>query len=274
MNDNKCIGIFDSGFGGISVLNHLKSLMPYENYIYLGDSKNAPFGTKNLEELTVIADGIVKKLLEYDPKLIVIACGTMSTNLIDYLQDKYKEVHFVGTYPGFEHLIERGHVLSESTFRANTKVGIEIKRHTMKLLIIATSATIKSKYVQEKVRKYSHYFDVYAEPADEIVRFVENDTLDTFECNNYLEDLFSSYKDTDYLVLGCTHFPFAESQIRKVLGDKVKIINGCEVAAREAHTYVLSHDMTNKNTSDNGSVKIIDTNTDEKRDRIYKRLMK
>lgn len=272
MNNDKYIGIFDSGFGGLSVLKYAKALMPNENFIYMADSKNAPFGLKNTNELKVIASNIVEKLLTYDLKEIIIACGTMSTNLYEYLTSKYPNVHFIGTYPDFEHILKSGLEVSHNSIHASLNDGISIKRKTLKILIISTLATTKSKYIRNKITKYNQLFDIYAEPADQIVKYVENDELDSFSCKTYLNDLFSSYKDSDYLVLGCTHFPFAEKQIKMCIGNKVNIIDGCEVAAKKAYEYLAKNSLQNDNEID-GIIKILDTTIDDKRKEIYNKLL-
>ena len=101
MNKNE-IGIFDSGIGGITILNELKKILPNENFIYYADSKNNPYGNKSLNELFKIVCDIVDKLLKRNVKLIVIACNTATTRCINMLREKYKNVIFVGTEPAIK----------------------------------------------------------------------------------------------------------------------------------------------------------------------------
>lgn len=228
------IGVMDSGKGGLSVLAECKKLLPNEKFIYIDDKKNAPFGTKTIDELKIIASNMVDKLVEKGAKFIVLACGTISTNILDYLTDKYPNVHFIGTFPGFEQIFEPGLELSHSEIRLkNSKINLNIKRK--KMLIIATNSTCKSKYLLSKVKSYKKFIDIYVEPAQEIVDFVENNKIESFELKKYLDNLFANYHDIDYLVLGCTHFPFVKKQIVEILGDKIKIVSGCEKAAKDLY---------------------------------------
>lgn len=272
MNENKYIGIFDSGFGGISVLNYCLNLMPNENYIYFGDYANSPFGTKNIDELKNIANNIICKLKQYDLKEIIIACGTMSTNIYNYICESFPEVHFVPTRPDFEHIFKPGFVFSDNMFSFNKNSGLTIKRHTKKILIIATSATCKSEYIRKQTNIYENIFDVYVEPADSIVKYVEENKVDTFAMRNYLEDLFKEYSDVDYLVLGCTHFPFAINPIKIVLGDKVKLIDGCEIAANNAKDFLQKNNLENP-PDYKCNIKIIDTAINDERKMTYERLI-
>ena len=273
--ENGVIGVLDSGFGGISVLNHLLSYMPNENYVFYGDSKNSPFGTKSIDELYKIGKNIIKTLLFYDPKVIVVACGTMSTNIINDLQKEFKQVRLIGTYPTFDRALTPGLTLSESNFTFDKNSGLKITHDTKKVLIIATSATCKSKFLNDLRTSYKDVLDLYVEPADPIVKAVENETLESFEFDEYLRKLFTPYMDIDYLVLGCTHFPFAIKQIKQVLGNHVRIVSGCENAASNAKEYLdTNHKLEDiTRTEDINTLKIIDSGLTPERVKMYKKLI-
>ena len=266
------IGLFDSGFGGISVLNYCIHLMPNENYIFFADSLNCPYGKKSKEELVQIGLDIISNFDKLSPKSLIIACGTMSTSDIHTFRNRFKNIKLIGTFPDFTHILKPNFVLENRSIEFSSTNHLKIKSHKLKILILATTATCRSEYLKEKIDLYDRFIDIYLEPADKIVKAVENDEIDSFYLRNYLEDILKSYKGIDYLVLGCTHFPFAENVIKQIVGDKVIITSGCEVAANMCFNYLKLKDNLNADTK-KPFIKIIDAKLDEKRKNTFMKLL-
>ena len=271
---NDFVALFDSGFGGISVLNYCLKLMPNENFVFYADSKNCPYGKKKKEEIVNIGIDIISKFNLYKPKSLIIACGTMSTSDPKKLRDHFPGLDIIGTYPDFEHLLKPFDIVSESIYNFNSETKVSITKHRLKVLILATTATCKSKYVNDKIKNFRGIIDVYAVPADVIVKAVENDEVDSFYLRNSLEDILKPYKDVDYVVLGCTHFPFAKKVIKSIISDKAIFTSGCEVAANNCYSHLLEKKATNSFSGNNKyNIIFVDANLDDKRKSTFLRLL-
>lgn len=209
MKDNP-IGVFDSGIGGISILNEIRKVLPNENYIYYGDSLNNPYGDKTKEELMDIACGIVEWFIEKNCKLIVVACNTATTLLIKGLRSKYPDIIFVGTEPAI-------------------KVAYDYY-YDKNVLVMATVGTIKSEKMLELSNKY-YQKNRYLLSCDRLANLIENKSE---YINSYLEELLVDYKDKniEVVVLGCTHYPFIKDNISCVLGNVIFIDGGVGIASR------------------------------------------
>ncbi len=185
------VGVMDSGIGGLTILNAISLSFPKLNLIYYGDNKNAPYGNKPLRELKRLAIKGIEYLVENGAKLIVVACNTLSTNLIDYIK-AVSPVPVVPTLPVNE--------------ISNTKYAVPA--------LIATPNTINSNYVQLAFKN----FNLVPLPflAGEIERFI-------FTPNkiSLLKDLTALPDNIDYLYLGCTHYIFLKSKIETILNIKV-----------------------------------------------------
>lgn len=193
------IGMFDSGVGGLTVLNNLVKKYPNNEYIYFGDIKNNPYGNKTVEELEILSSNIIEFLISKQVDMIVIACGTVSSNLGSILKNKYniKIVDIIS--PVIEYI-------NNSNYN---KIGV-----------IATDATAKSKAFNN-INK-----DIKLVGCKEFVPIIENnnyENLDTY-IDLYLKDL----KDRDLIVLGCTHYPIIKDRINKYLGDNIKLLDMSE----------------------------------------------
>lgn len=194
------IGVFDSGIGGLTVLKRLIDKYPNNEYIYYGDTKNIPYGDKSIDELKVLASNIVDFLIKKEVDMIVIACGTVSSNLSDYLKEKYniKIIDIISPVINY---------LNNSEYE---KIGV-----------IATNATINSKIFSKNINK-----DIKEVACPIFVPIIENNNLKELEnsFNVYLNDL----KDRDILVLGCTHYPLISNQIKQYLGNNIKLLDMAE----------------------------------------------
>ncbi len=200
---NAPIGVFDSGVGGISVLREMRKLMPEENFIYYGDSANAPYGTKEVKTVVDLAMEISDFLLKQGAKALVVACNTATSVAIPILRETYSHLPIIGIEPAL-------------------KPAVLAKEHP-NVFVMATPMTLE----QEKFAKLMHFYEDNAEitkvPCPGLVELIEKGDLEGDEILRYLEEKFSPYdKDKiDGVVLGCTHYPLIKSAIRKVLPNAI-----------------------------------------------------
>lgn len=200
------IGIFDSGLGGITVLKNLLDRYYDNEYIYYGDTKNVPYGNKSIEELKILSSNIIEFLISKKVDMIIIACGTISSNISDYLKNKYdiKIIDIIS--PTIEYLKKSNY----------NKIGV-----------LATHNTVNSKIFSKNINK-----DIKEVECPLFVPMIEkNDYEKLDECLDlYLNDL----KDRELVVLGCTHYPVIKNQIQNYLkesiilnmADNINISNG------------------------------------------------
>lgn len=210
------IGFIDSGLGGISVLKKAVELMPYEDFIYYGDSKNAPYGTKSVEEIRRHTFAAVDHLLEHGIKGLAVACNTATSAAVRMLRGMYPDLPIVGIEPAI-------------------KPAVKMNQGG-RILIMATPMTL----VQEKFRKLLALYEDEAEivpvPCDGLMEFVEKGDLD----GDFLDSYFTAHLlpfvtgNTETIVLGCTHYPFLRPHLRQFLeGKDIQLIDGSFGTARE-----------------------------------------
>lgn len=209
------IGVFDSGVGGVSVLRELVRLMPRENYIYYGDSRNAPYGGKTLEEVRRLTEEKVLYLLEQDVKAVVIACNTATSADVSILRQHYPDIPIIGIEPALKPA-----VLSASG---------------PKVLVMATPMTIREEKFRCLLEQYQEQAKIYPLACPGIVEFVEQGELHGERLHGLLEPLLSPYCDMgiDAVVLGCTHYPFVREAIAEILPGEVRFYDGGPGVARE-----------------------------------------
>ncbi len=218
------IGVFDSGVGGLSILNELLKELPYEDFYYYGDSLNNPYGEKSDEELLKITSNIVEKLINKNCKLIVIACNTATTRCMKKLREIYSNVIFVGTVPAIK-------VACDKRFK-NT-------------LVMATPATIESERTYELIRDNKRYDqNIYLLPCPGLANAIEQN--DKEKIKRILQNDFKDYKDKeiDAIVLGCTHYPFIREEILEVMPNTV-LIDGSIGVSKEVKRQLEEHGLLN-----------------------------
>lgn len=245
------IAVFDSGMGGVSVLKQLYKIMPNENYLYFGDSKNAPYGTKTTEEILRLTTKNFEYLLSKGAKAVVLACNTATSAAAAYLREKYPSFPIIGLEPALK--------------------PAALSSEYPTVVVMATPLTLREKKFANLLARFEDEAKIIKLPAPELVKFVEADRLGTDEINAYLRNLFAPIdKDSiDCVVLGCTHFPFAKKDIAKVLGNKVRFFDGGEGAARQTMHLLSDSGMRNPGT-EKGT--IIFENSDEKHIAFSKKL--
>ena len=209
------IAVFDSGVGGISVLRQLRKLMPEENYIYYGDSANAPYGSRTTEEVRTLTLAAAEKLTtEYPVKALVIACNTATAAAIEELRAKYSDLIVIGIEPAVK--------LAADHFPGGH------------LGVMATEVTLREEKFDLLVHRFDGNCEISKIPAPGLVQLIEAGKSDTQETDDFLANLLKPYVGKlDALVLGCTHYPFVSRRISKVLGPETMLLHGGKGTARE-----------------------------------------
>ncbi|MDR5586451.1 MULTISPECIES: glutamate racemase [Clostridium] len=251
---NRPIGFFDSGVGGLSVMKEAIRLMPNENYIYFGDSKNAPYGIKTVEEVKTLTVDAVELLLEKNVKAIVVACNTATSAAIDLVRSKYKNIPIIGIEPALK-----------LATKYNRKGNI---------IIMATPMTLKEKKFKSLMEKYGEDYDIVSLPCAKLVEFIEHGILSGEELEEYLKEKFNPYKNNDIgvVVLGCTHYPFIKETLYKVIDKDIPIIDGGLGTSQELRRRLGEKNLLNTEEKQ-GSITIINSNGSEKTIELSKKLI-
>lgn len=198
--DNRPIGVLDSGLGGISVLRELVKLMPGEDFIYYGDSANAPYGTRTPEEVIDLTKKDVEFLLELGAKAIVVACNTATSVAIKELRAAYEDIlPVIGIEPAL-------------------KPAVKAKEHS-KVVVMATPMTLSQTKFNSMMHIYEDDANIIKMPCPGLVEYIESGVLDGPVLDAYLEKQFAPYDkaEIDAVVLGCTHYPLIREVIQKHL---------------------------------------------------------
>ncbi len=223
------IGIFDSGVGGTSIWKEIHNLLPNENTIYLADSINAPYGPKGKKTVTDLSIKNTELLLEKGCKLIIVACNTATTNSIDYLRKNYK-VPFIGIEPAIK--------------------PAALQTKTNAIGILATKGTLSSTLFSITSGLFASDVTVVEQIGEGIVPLIEKGKLYSDEMKGLLKLHLKPMIDAniDYLVLGCTHYPYLIPLLVDLLPKNVKIIDSGEAVARQTKTVLEQHDLLNTET--------------------------
>ena len=213
MINNNPIGLFDSGIGGTSIWKEIHQLLPNEDTIYLADSKNAPYGEKSKDEIIHLSCKNTELLLNKNCKLIVVACNTATTNAIKELRAKY-DIPFIGIEPAIK---------PAALHSATQKIGI-----------LATKGTLNSELFYKNVEQFQD-IQIIEQIGFGLVELIEKGKINTLE----MEHLLSQYltpmiaSNIDYLVLGCSHYPYLIPQIKKIIPSSITIIDSGEAVAKQ-----------------------------------------
>lgn len=238
MADNRPIGLFDSGVGGLSVLQEIKSILPNESLFFLADQAHVPYGGKSAKELNNLTERITSFLLKFNIKMLVVACNTASCYSIDYLRRKFR-LPVVGVVPAIKPAARL------------TKKG--------KITIMATPATSRSRYLKNLVNKFAGQIKVLRlgcgglEDAVEVLNYQKIDKL--------LDKYIAKIKNfnSDVVILGCTHYPFLKKDIRNRLGPSVKIIDSGKAIAQRVNFLLEKSDSLSTKKKDDQYFTTLDT---------------
>lgn len=225
IKNNRPIGIFDSGFGGLTVMSAISKLMPKENIIYFGDTAHVPYGSKSKKIVTEFATKISKFLVKNNVKMIVIACNTASAFSLDYLKKNIK-VPVIG-------VIKAGSVMAAQNTK-NKKIGV-----------IGTEGTIKSSAYEKEIKKYDNKINCFSQACPLFVPLVEegwnNGKITKDIIKVYLKNLVD--KKIDTIILGCTHYPLLKNTIKKVIGKKINIVDSANAVALVVKKLLTEKDL-------------------------------
>lgn len=227
MSNSQPIGFFDSGVGGTSIWREVIQLLPQENSIYLADSKYAPYGEKPVDEIIALSKKNTEKLLEMDCKIIVVACNTATTNAIKYLRENY-QVPIIGIEPAIK--------------------PAALKSQTKTIGILATKGTLSSKLFAKTTEIHSKNINLIEVEGKGLVKLIEEGKQESSEMDFLLRTLLKPMLATqiDYLVLGCSHYPYLLPKLKEILPESVAIIDSGEAVARQTKNVLEDLNLLNK----------------------------
>ena len=249
------IGFFDSGVGGLSVLKEAIKLMPNENYIYFGDSKNAPYGVKNVDDVKELTYNAFNLLREKGAQAVVVACNTATSAAVADLRKDYKDIPIVGIEPAL-------------------KPAVELNRDGA-IVIMATPMTLREKKFGNLMNKYNGGKEIIPMPCAGLVEFIESGDLDGDDLKDYLKDKFSEFKGQKIgsVVLGCTHYPFVRKAIQETIGNNIPVIDGGLGTCKELRRRLANQNLINDSTK-KGNIEIYNSLKDQRMIDISKALLK
>ena len=227
--NTQAIGIFDSGVGGITIWKTLTELLPNENTYYLADSKNAPYGQSSKEQILNLCIKNTEFLIAKGCKIIVVACNTATTNAIEILRERYA-IPFIGIEPAIK--------------------PAALKTKNKSIGILATKGTLTSRLFNETSKKYLKGISVTEQIGEGLVDLIEKGKLESSEVELLLETYLQPMikKQIDCLVLGCTHYPFLISKIKKITGDTIEIIDSGLAVAKQTKFILEKNKLLNNQT--------------------------
>ena len=227
LKTNFPIGLFDSGVGGTSIWKEIIALLPNENSIYLSDSKNAPYGEKSKQEIIDLSVKNTEYLLKNNCKIIVVACNTATTNAIKTLRQNYN-VPFIGIEPAIK------------PAALSTKTNV--------VGILATKGTLNSELFEATSNVFKAQIVIKETIGKGLVDLIENGKINSPKMRSLLESYLKPMlqENMDCLVLGCTHYPYLIPQIRKIVGEKMQIIDSGLAVAKQTKAILEKHELINQ----------------------------
>lgn len=248
------IAVFDSGLGGVSVLKEMMKVMPNEDMYYFGDSINAPYGTKTLEEVRSLTISHVERFMEMGAKGVVVACNTATSAAVRMLRQMHPQLPLVGIEPAVKPAVE--------------------KFPKGNILVMATPMTIREEKLHRLIEKFGGEANVIPLACPGLMDFVEAGNIDSPEIYGFLRDILEPYKgQLDGVVLGCTHYPFVRRAIEDILDHQVMIFDGGEGTAKEIKRRLEISGLLREDARRKGKIIFENSNnSQQKRDLFWKLL--
>lgn len=236
--EDRPIGFFDSGVGGLSVLREAVKILPGEDFIYFGDSKNAPYGVKDVDEVKTLTFNAVDFLMKKNIKALVVACNTATSAAIIDLREKYNRIMpVIGIEPAL-------------------KPAVEYRRKG-KIIIMATPMTLSETKFSKLMNNYESEAQIEPLPCPGLVELIETGVIEGDDLDKYLREKMNPFQHEGIaaVVLGCTHYPFVKKALARVLTEKVPIIDGSRGTVKQLKRQLSQYNIINKRT-EGGSIEI------------------
>jgi glutamate racemase len=243
------IGVFDSGYGGLSILKELVKELPEYDYLYLGDNARAPYGTRSFETVYHYTLECVQHLFNEGCELVILACNTASAKALRTIQQKDLPI-----------IAPNKRVLG--VIRPTTEMVGELSK-SKTVGILGTSGTVQSESYVVEINKFFPDIKVVQEACPMWVPLVENnehkgDGADYF-IKKHLDNIFNKAPETDTLVLGCTHYPLLMDKIKKHLPENIKVLAQGEVIAHSLKDYLQRHPEIEGKCGKSGKLRFLTT---------------
>ena len=229
--DNRPIGVFDSGVGGLTVVNALVKNISSEKIYYVGDTARVPYGNKSRERIQQYSEQIIDWLIKKDCKMVIVACNTASSLAIDYLQRKFS-LPIIGVIdPGVQLAIN--------------------KTKSQSIGVIGTYATIQSNAYGKKLKSIRPEINIFNQPCPLFVPLVEEGLTKGPITKLIVESYLSNFKNTnvDTLILGCTHYPILTAVIKDVLGKNISLVDSGKATAEVVIDLLNKNDILSKESN-------------------------
>lgn len=251
--DNRPIGIFDSGIGGLTVLEELRNTLPNETFIYLGDTLNFPYGEKTKDDIIKFSKNNIDFLIKQNCKLIIIACGTATSQALAEMKRLYK-VPIIGIIKPTVEYIRKMNI---------NKVGV-----------IATKGTIRSGQWEKELKSVIPKIEVVNNACPLLANIAEEGKIYTDESKNAIHNYMEIFKQkqVENLILGCTHYPLFDKIITEAFNGNINLIYTGKVISNYLNDYLHIHNLNN-NEESNG-IKIITTKNEPGFDKKVKKILK
>ncbi len=234
------IAVFDSGIGGVSVLKELVKALPNENFIYFGDTANAPYGVKSADEVRGLTFSAYEQLKAEGIKAFVIACNTATSVAVASLREKYPNDIIIGVEPALKPAVESGEYPT--------------------VAVLATPLTLKEEKFANLLSRFEAEAKVIPFACPGLVEFVERGEIEGENLRAFLTTLLEPFKveKLDCVVLGCTHYPFVKAEISAILGENVRIFDGSVGTALNTRRRLEENNLLN-DANEKGRVIFIDS---------------
>lgn len=241
------IGVFDSGIGGLTVLKSFLRELPGYDYVYLGDNARTPYGNKSLDVIYEYTKQAVDFLFSRGCILIILACNTASAKSLRRIQQEWLPAH----YPD-------GRVLGVVIPLA--EAGVDVTRFG-RIGVIGTRATVESNVYEQELAKLRSGLNVYSLACPLLVPLVEEEMVGRPETNMILKKYLRHLKDKkiDTLILGCTHYPFLQKDVERIMGKNCRVLNGPEIVSRKLSHYLRRHPEIESRVSTSGALRFFTT---------------
>ncbi|MCL2398297.1 MAG: glutamate racemase [Defluviitaleaceae bacterium] len=228
--DSRPIGVFDSGLGGLTVINAMSKTMPGESFIYVGDTARVPYGGKNVDTIRTYGRQIVNFLQSQDVKAIIVACGTVSSNVMESLNEEFDLPIIDVVRPGIEHCIQ---ICEENNKK---KIGV-----------IATETTVKSGFFQKMFKEKNPSIEIDVRACPLFVPLIEEGWVKNIVLSRIAEAYLRDWQEDpiDFLILGCTHYPLLSPILQSILKDTV-LLDMAVAAVETTHQYLAENDILNE----------------------------